>query len=157
MGLDSGIERKRDSLLVEEELAYWRKCYGLDTFFRNGSIDEIISDSIFSIDIDLIETVREDAYNYIINYKNTLDKVCDKYKNLTVDDLIEKTYAGFYTLAEEEEVEQLMFPIEVKYNLIDYGDSIWNPARVAIKTYVQLTKIVNTHKDGDEYVFWSSY
>lgn len=156
MGLDSGIDRKRNSF-TDEELAYWRKCYDLDLFFREKSNEEIIPDAVFSIDIDLIEIVRNDAYNYMVEYKKQLDKVCKKYRKVDIKEFIDKIYTDSYTTEEEEEIEKLMFRTKVSYFLIDYGDSIWNSALVAIRTYRQLTDIIDSHQDGDEYVFWSSY
>lgn len=156
MGLDSGIDRKRNSF-TDEELAYWRKCYDLDSFFREKSNEEIIPDAVFSIDIDLIEIVRNDAYNYMVEYKKQLDKVCKKYRKVDIIEFINNLYTGTYTEKEEEEIEELMYPIKVNYFLIDYGASIWNSALVAVRTYTQLTNIIDSHQDGDEYIFWSSY
>lgn len=140
MGLDTIIRRKSDN----EELAYWRKCYGVDRWLRSKASSELENDYEFEIDTVVLRDPVEKMEKYIA-------RLITKANNLGyyVED-VESLKQLVSTLYEEniddcEELEKIIKSFAV--DGLDYSaftDSIWAPLDIFLITYSQFQKALTT-------------
>lgn len=146
MGLDTIIQRKNDG----EEIAYWRKCYGIDRWLRSKAIPQDNENYEFKINTEVLKQPFEKMTNYIqklIGRASELGYYVQDTEELK-ELIINLDEGGAEEIGDLDKLEKII--MSFASNGLDYSafkDSIWSPLHTFLTTYAQFEKALNTEEE----------
>lgn len=147
MGLDTYLCSKIEDIedATSEQCAYWRKCYGVNKWLRSHSI-EIDNSDYMKLNL------TKDELNELLNeMSKKITKIANKLNSLgydveTIDD-VREVVSNIYNTSDANdyfEVEKIIKSFNYMYlNYNSFADSIWSSVTTFIRTYIELSKLIN--------------
>lgn len=144
MGLDTLLRKKvwnEDDDNKENDVCYWRKCYGIDNWLAEHASEVLEPQATWKIETKILEgslSVFEKYINRLIKQANKLGYEIEDFDEL---------HSLILSLNEEDndmlELEKVIKPFD--YEGLDYRtfeDSIWSPLSTFCNTYQQFKKAI---------------
>lgn len=144
MGLDTTLYEKYDAQNDEykNEISWWRKCWGVDSWLRRKATNVIKEDCAFSFDTEILKPI-------IVKMEPYIDKMMllADLKGYCVTDEESLSYL-IGNLWDEENKDYLAFDKIIKsfyFDDLGYGDfeySFWSSVTTFINTYIGFKKAI---------------